>query len=86
MSAVEKYYSVNELAVLWSYSEKTIIKRIKAKELGDNVVNLGTETHPDYRVPASAANAYLQARRIFSDDEFGIKARSVGELRRKAKV
>jgi hypothetical protein len=46
------------------------------------VVNIGTTEQPDYRIPASAINAWLSARRVFPEP--GIAARTVGELRRKA--
>lgn len=82
--AVEKYYSVPETALLVSLCTKTVIQRLKAGELGADVVNLGTERQPDYRIPASGINAWLSARRVFLEP--GISARTVGELRRKAKL
>lgn len=86
MSAVEKYYSVQECALLLSVSERTILRRIEDRELGE-VVNLGADEGrgKDYRVPASGLNAYLHRRRVFTEDEPGIVARTVGELRRKSK-
>jgi len=82
MRAVEKFYSVAETALLLSLCTKTVIAKLKARELGEEVVNLGSEARPDYRIPASGINAWLAARRVFS--EIGIAARSTGELRRKA--
>lgn len=83
MSAVEKYYSVAECALLLSCSDKTVVRKMDAGEFGAECVNIGTEKRPDYRIPASGLNGYLRARRIFCDLEPGIAARSVGELRRK---
>lgn len=85
MSAVEKYYAVNECALLMSCSQDHVVRKLKAGDFGDGCVNIGSEQRPDYRIPASGLNSYLHARRVFNS-ELGIKARSVGELRRKAKV
>lgn len=85
MMAVEKYYSLEECALLLSCSVKTVLRRVRAHELGEEVVNLGSEARADYRIPASGLNGYLAARRVFAREP-GITARSVGELRRKAKV
>lgn len=82
MRAVEKYYSIQEVALLVSLHESTIITKMKARDFGDDVVNLGSDQRPDYRIPASGVNAWLAARRLFSEP--GIAARSVGELRRKS--
>jgi len=82
MRVVEKFYSVAELTLLLSMCAKTLLERIKAGDLGADVVNLGTDQRPDYRVPASGVNAWLAARRVFLEP--GIAARSTGELRRKA--
>jgi hypothetical protein len=81
MKAVEKFYSVADVSLLLSLCTKTVLEKIHGREFGEQVVNLGTAQRPDYRVPASALNAFLEARRIFSEP--GIAARSVGELRRK---
>jgi hypothetical protein len=88
MSAVEKYYSVNELIELLSVSEKTIRRRIKSGAFG-KVVDVGTVTRPCIRVPATGVNAYLerhQVQRRSRPDVFeamGMKARTAAELRRK---
>ena len=50
--------------------------------MGEDVVNLGSDLRPDYRIPASGINAWLSSRRVFSEP--GIAARSTGELRRKS--
>jgi hypothetical protein len=84
MSAVEKYYSVAEIALLFSCSKDHVERGIKAGHFGDGVVNIGSEERPDYRIPASGVNGYTGARRVFS--ELGIKARCRGELGRKAKA
>lgn len=88
MRAVEKFYSVREAALLLSVAEITILRRLKAREFGGDVANLGSAQRPDYRIPASGINGYLQRRRVFteSEPEPGIAARTVGELRRKARV
>lgn len=90
MKAVEKYYSIAELALLVGLSTKTITVKMRAKEFGDGVVNLGSVKPggEDFRVPASGFNAWLDSRRLFSQGapEPGIVARSKGELRRKAAV
>jgi hypothetical protein len=86
MSAVEKYYSVAEVALLLSCSEKNVVRKMSEGAFGDGCVNIGSEKRPDYRIPASGVNGYLQTRRVFSESsELGVKARSVGELRRKVK-
>ena len=82
MRAVEKFYSVHETALLLSLCSKTVIEKLKARAFGEAVVNLGSDLRPDYRIPASGINAWLDSRRVFS--EIGISARSTGELRRKA--
>lgn len=82
MRAVEKFYSVQETELLLSLCSKTVIQRLKDREFGEEVVNLGTDKRPDYRIPASGINAYLGRRRVFS--ELGIAARTPGELRRKS--
>ena len=66
MRAVEKFYSVAETALLLSLCTKTVIEKLKARELGEDVVNLGSDARPDYRIPASGINAWLAARRVFS--------------------
>lgn len=77
------YYSVQSTALLLGLCDKTVIAKLKGGDLGGDVVNLGTELRPDYRIPASGINGYLRGRRLFSEIE-PIAARSVGELRRKA--
>jgi excisionase family DNA binding protein len=87
MSVAEKYYSVAEVALLLSCSADTVKRRIKSGKLGLGVVNIGEDGKgADWRVPASGLNAYLQARRLFNEAEPGVTARSIGELRRKARV
>ena len=83
MRAVEKYYTITETALLLSLHNDTVVIRMKAGEFGPGCVNLSTgDARPDYRIPASGINSYLDHRRIFTEP--GIAARSVGELRRKA--
>jgi len=83
MKAVEMFYTVQATSLLLGLCDKTVCAKLKAGEFGVDVVNLGTELRPDYRVPASGINGYLKGRRLFSESA-GVSARSVGELRRKA--
>jgi len=62
MSAVEKYYSVTETCLLLSVSADTVLRRIKAGDFGQGVINLSTPERPDYRIPASGINAWAAAR------------------------
>jgi len=84
MKAVEMYYPISAVALLLGLCTKTVTIKLKAGEFGREVVNLGSESGPDYRIPASGVNAYLSARRLFTEAPAGIAARSEGELRRKA--
>jgi hypothetical protein len=79
--AIEKFYSIGETALLMSVCTKTVRRRMECGDLGGGVVNIGTDLRPDYRIPCSGINAWLLARRVFSEP--GIAARSIGELRRK---
>ena len=65
MRAVQKYYSPRELAKLLSLSLWTIRRDIRAREFGAEVCNMGSERAPDYRVPASGVELYLERRRLF---------------------
>lgn len=82
---VEMYYSVRQAELLLGLCSKTLIAKLKAREFGGGVVNLGSEMRPDYRIPASGLNAWLDSRRVFSESS-PIAARSVGELRRRLKL
>lgn len=86
MRAVEIYYTVQECALVIRLSDRTVKDKAKAGEFGQGVVDLGTLKKPDYRIPGSGINAYLDARRLFSEstDPVGISARTEGELRRKS--
>lgn len=83
MRALELYYSIAELAMLLRLDAKTIRRRMAARDFGAGVVNLGSEERPDYRIPVSGVNAWLDGRRLFHEPQ-GVAARTVGELRRKA--
>ena len=87
LKAVEKFYSVAEVSLLVSLCTKTVLEKLHAREFGTEVVNLGTAQRPDYRIPACGINAWLAARRVFSEvsPTPGIAARSIGELRRKVR-
>lgn len=81
MSVVEMHYTVEEVSLLLRLHRDTVVRRMKAGEFGQ-VANLGSEKQPDWRIPASGINAYIERRHLFHEP--GIAARSVGELRRKA--
>lgn len=83
MKAVEMYYTVQELSLLLRLHEKTVVTKLRAGEFGSAVVNLGSELRPDYRLPASSVNSFLEGRRFFPNT-IGIAARNESELRRKA--
>ena len=83
MRVVEKFYSVGETAMLLSVCTKTIRRQLSAGAFV-GVVNVGGGIQPDYRIPTSAINAWLERRRVFTEP--GIAARCVGELRRKAQA
>lgn len=83
--AVEVYYTVCETGLLLGLCTKTVLIKLKAQCFGVGVVNLGSAARPDYRIPASGINVYLDRCRVFSESESKpVSARSVGELRRKA--
>lgn len=82
MKAVEMYYSVTETAFLLRCCTKTVLEKLRGREFGDQVVNLASAERPDYRIPASGLNAFLERRRVFTEPP-GVAARSEGELRRK---
>ncbi len=91
MKEVELYYTVTASARQLSLHPRTVVLKLKAREFGPDVVNLGSEAAPDYRIPASGLRYFLDARRLFpSPPEIEpvpsepIAARSIGELRRKA--
>jgi hypothetical protein len=83
--AVEHFYSVQAASLLLGLSTKTVLVKLKAGDLGRGVVNLGGSQRPDYRIPASGLNGYLNSRRVFSETPAPIATRSVGELRRKSR-
>lgn len=74
--AVEKYYSVGEVALLLGFSEKWVRTKISSGVFPGTV-----DCEGDIRVPASDVNAYLDSHRVFEPTP--ISARSEGELRRK---
>ena len=84
MRVLEMYYSPEQIALALGLHRNTVWKKIAAREFGAGVVNLGSEARPDYRVPASALNEWLAARRVFLEESApGIVACSLHELRRK---
>ena len=84
-NVIEKYYSVRELTFLLGFSERFWRERAQAGDLvwrvADRVVSQPLELAGELRVPASAVNAYLAAHPYRYDA--GVKARNLGELRRK---
>ncbi len=96
MPSIERYYTPGQVADLLGLHVETVRHRLRAGDLGA-VVNLGSAGRPDYRLPASGVNAHLAPRRLFPEpsparassqgtDPAGIAARTVRELRRKARA
>ena len=83
---VEKYYSVRDLQLLIGFSERFWRDLALSGELtlreGDEVLAEPVDIGGQMRVPASAINSYL-IRHPYRGDPSGIKARNLGELRRK---
>lgn len=91
---LEKYYSPAELAVMLGFAPRFWRDLAKDGELtlsvDGAVIAEPVEIAGELRIPASAVNAYL-ARHPYRPGasrtgELGVKARSVGELRRKVAV
>lgn len=80
--AVEKYYTISDTSCFLALHPKTVTERMKAGALGPDCVNLGSPAAPDYRIPASGINCYLDASRL-AWEPGGIPARNIAELRRK---
>jgi hypothetical protein len=66
---VEMYYTVQEAALCLRLSDRTVKDRLKAGDLGREVVDLGTEKRPDYRIPATGINGWLARCRVFGKTE-----------------
>lgn len=85
---VEAYYTIGDLAVYLRLGERTICRKVQAGEFspgGDlsNIKNLAPDgQRPELRIPASGVNWYLDNHPY--SPVTPIKARSQGELRRKA--
>lgn len=75
---LEVHVSPKQIGYLMNLSETTIRRKIQSAMFGHLVVNLDG----DLRVPQSAVNGFLAAHRFVESP--GIKARTIGELRRKA--
>jgi len=75
--AVECYYTVQEVSLLLRFSERWVRERINEGAFGAGVRDI----NGDLRIPASGINAFLDSKPRFYDP--GIKARNLGELRRK---
>lgn len=80
--AVEKYYSVSELAFLLSFSPAWV-----RGHLGDFPGTVKIDD--DFRIPASGINAWLSRHELMAVGEalerVGIPARSETELKRKVR-
>lgn len=81
-AAVEAYYTPSELAVLLKFTRQWVTERIRRGDFGTRVLCV----NGDYRVPARDVNDFLDRYRTTLPDgnPSGIKARTVGELRRKS--
>jgi len=77
MSLLEMYYTINEVATLLRFSDRWVRDRINDGSFGDGVRDI----NGDLRIPASGVNAFLSLHPRQYD--LGIKARNLGELRRK---
>src|SRR5581483_8982021 len=76
MRASEMFYTVQEVSLLLRLHEKTVVEWLKRGEFGRDVVNLGTDQRPQYRIPASGVNGLAERRRVFLEkQEPGIAAR-----------
>ena len=78
---VEAYYTPSDLAALWRFSERTIRDMVKRGDFTTDSAE-PLEIAGEIRIPASAINAYA-ARNTYAVAR-GIKARTPGELLRKA--
>jgi hypothetical protein len=65
MKVCEMYYKIGEAAFLLRICHKTVLRLIKARELGDQVVNIGSNHRPEYRIPGSGLGAYLERNLVF---------------------
>lgn len=83
MRAVEAFYRVQDVEVLLRVCRNTVIRAIRSGQFA-GVVNIGGPVQPDYRIPASSINAWLESRRVFSVLPEPVVARTPGELRRKS--
>lgn len=75
--AVEKFYTVAEVALLLSFSDRWVRDRCRAGEF-PNVISIDG----DVRIPAGDVNALLEASRR---EDLGVLARSKGELLRRVR-
>lgn len=82
---VESYYTVQDLATLWRFSERKIRDLVKSGAFvlrdGDRVVAQPLEIAGEIRIPASAINAFAASHTYAYDG--GVKARNQGELTRR---
>jgi hypothetical protein len=83
---LEKYYSLRELTYQLGFSERFWREKAQQGELmlqdgQGNLISEPVEIAGELRIPASAINAFL-ARHAYRYDA-GVKARNLGELRRK---
>lgn len=62
---LERHLTPDEVALRLHLHVKTVRGKIRAREFGATVVNVGSEVRPEYRVPVSAVEAWLLSRRVF---------------------
>lgn len=77
---VEAYYSAKRIAALLGFSDKWVIERIRSGDFGPACFY----ANGDYRVPASGVNDYIRRNPVPAEPD-PIRARSIGEARRKLK-
>ncbi len=80
IKAIEKYYTVQQLACLLEFDASTIRAKAAQGQFGPGVLNVGGK---DIRIPASGVNAWIENNRLVAMDLEPIAARTVGELGRK---
>lgn len=64
---VEQHYTIADISLLVGLCKKVLYRKLVAGDFGRDVVNLGSDIRPDYRVPASAINAWLDRKRLFHE-------------------
>jgi hypothetical protein len=93
---VEQYYTVAHVSLLVGVTAQYVVERINAGEFLDPHFSPGFEGEKDlsvvkigttWRIAGSAVNRWLQRRAFAGPDPMkAIKARTMGELRRKVRA